>query len=453
MTSLCFGYELLAGMVSDSLSSKEPLIEKKGSTSSFTRTHLALDCLTFVVAMVQHMGALTAIYCHNEDLGGLGISLAKTGIVMAVQYVFAVLASPICGTWLDKTTYKKTYIGIAFLFTAFTYYILSHVNSVASVIAVLVVQSSASGMYLPGLNALSLGYVGVEGFPKRATRNEMYRHLGVLVQGIIPIWVVHSYGFHAYFFTLMGVTLFGLLTLLLVDGSQIDNQCAMGADANDNLDPTQRVKRSSFLDLLKSRQIILVVLAVLFFHIGNAAMLPMIGQKIDDLEHNMTANATSNLPIDGTTGVSVASIITEAIAVPLTFLCGRLANMPSIGRRWVGIVGFIALPIRGCLFAIVNNVYGLLTIQALDGIGAAVCGVIPIMMMQDLSQGTGRFSALQGSIVGALGLGTAISQVLAGVLADTAGGYALMYFVLSAIACLAIVCFVLMKETKNFAEG
>ena len=42
----------------------------------FTRTEVAIDILSLMFAEVQHMGALTAIYCHSEDKG-LGMTLAS----------------------------------------------------------------------------------------------------------------------------------------------------------------------------------------------------------------------------------------------------------------------------------------------------------------------------------------------------------------------------------------
>ena len=43
----------------------------------YTQTEVALDILSLLFAEVQHMGALTAIYCHSEEKG-LGMSLAST---------------------------------------------------------------------------------------------------------------------------------------------------------------------------------------------------------------------------------------------------------------------------------------------------------------------------------------------------------------------------------------
>ena len=49
---------------------------KKHHVAGFTRTEIAIDVLSLMFAEVQHMGALTAIYCHSEEKG-LGMSLAS----------------------------------------------------------------------------------------------------------------------------------------------------------------------------------------------------------------------------------------------------------------------------------------------------------------------------------------------------------------------------------------
>ena len=49
---------------------------KRHHVAGFSRTEIAIDVLSLMFAEVQHMGALTAIYCHSEDKG-LGMSLAS----------------------------------------------------------------------------------------------------------------------------------------------------------------------------------------------------------------------------------------------------------------------------------------------------------------------------------------------------------------------------------------
>ena len=303
--------------------------------------------------------------------------------------------------------------------------------------------------YLPGINALSLGLVGKKGFVKRATRNEMWRHVGVLLAGILPMILIPRVGFHAYFFFCTGMACFAALSTLLIDDSKIDDAAARGSDDVPG-NGTVVTDLVPYRQLLCRKQIMLTIASVVLFHLGNAAMLPMTGQKIDELEHNN--DTWVEIPgvgeVDGAVGVSIASVIAELTAIPITFLAGRLSNHRSWGRRRVALVGFTALPIRGVLLGLTNSIGGLLAIQLLDGLGGAVVGVIPILMMQDLTDGTGRFSSMQGGVGAALGLGTAVSQILAGEIAEIAG-FTVMFMAMSGIAIAALLCIICMKETKN----
>jgi len=425
---------------------------KKHHVAGFTRTEIAIDVLSLMFAEVQHMGALTAIYCHSEEKG-LGMSLARTGVVMSVQYVVSVMFAPICGHFLDSTIYKRFALMVAFLITASTYLMLTQFETFGAVVCILMVQSAISGMYLPGINSLSLGLVGKDSFAKRATRNEMYRHAGVLMAGFIPMLLIPRLGFHAYFYVCMTMACFASVTTLLIDESKIDHSAARGSDDRDSSELSSGDNAVTDLvpyrQLLCRSQIMLTVASVVLFHLGNAAMLPMTGQKIDVLEHNN--DTWVEIPgigeVDGAVGVSIASVIAEGTAIPCTFIIGRLADRGGWGRRRVALIGFVALPIRGVLLGLTNSIWGLLSIQLLDGIGGAVVGVVPILMMQDLTDGTGRFSSMQGGVASALGLGTAVSQIVAGEIADIAG-FAVMFYSLSGIACLALLCIVVMKETK-----
>ena len=52
--------------------------------------------------------------------------------------------------------------------------------------------------------------------------------------------------------------------------------------------------------------------------------------------------------------------------------------------------------------------------QALDGIGAGIFGVVSVIVIADLTRGTGRFNLAQGAIATATGIGAALSNALTG---------------------------------------
>ena len=50
----------------------------------------------------------------------------------------------------------------------------------------------------------------------------------------------------------------------------------------------------------------------------------------------------------------------------------------------------------------------------LDGIGAGIFNVVSVLVIADLTRGTGRFNLAQGAIATAVGIGASLSQFVAG---------------------------------------
>ena len=129
---------------------------------------------------------------------------------------------------------------------------------------------------------------------------------------------------------------------------------------------------------------------------------------------------------------------------------GRQAQ--SWGRRPLLLIGFAALPIRALGFALISDPLLLLAIQALDGISAAVLGVLTALVIADITGGTGRFNLAQGIVGTASGIGASFSTTLSGLVAERLGSSA-GFSCIAATALLAtIVVLFLMPETRPQKE-
>src|SRR5262249_62395306 len=140
---------------------------------------------------------------------------------------------------------------------------------------------------------------------------------------------------------------------------------------------------------------------------------------------------------NGATPPLVAGIVSGRPSVWATVLvaaCGVVPQIvvavfsPSVGRwaqRWGGgpvlLVGFAALPIRGLLFMVTTDPYLLVAVQVLDGICAAVFGVLVPLTIADITRGTGRFNLAQGIVGSATGIGASLSTTLGGWMSDRLG--------------------------------
>jgi len=93
----------------------------------------------------------------------------------------------------------------------------------------------------------------------------------------------------------------------------------------------------------------------------------------------------------------------------------------------------------------------LIAVQMLDGIGAGIFGVLIVLVVSDLTRGSGRFNITQGAVATAISLGAAISNLSAGFVVD-AVGYAATFCCLAVIALMALMVFALgVPETRPAA--
>ena len=119
----------------------------------------------------------------------------------------------------------------------------------------------------------------------------------------------------------------------------------------------------------------------------------------------------------------------------------------SWGRKPLLLIAFGVLPVRAVLYTLTSNTEALVAIQILDGIGAGIFGVVSVLVIANLTQGTGRFNFTLGAISTAVGIGASLSQVIAGSIVHHWGSSAGFLF-LAAIASIAFgILYVFMPET------
>src|SRR6185312_16775971 len=104
----------------------------------------------------------------------------------------------------------------------------------------------------------------------------------------------------------------------------------------------------------------------------------------------------------GAVVMSACIITAQLVMVPVALAASRLAS--SWGRKPVFLIGFAVLPVRGLLYCLSVNPAYLVAVQLLDGIGAGIFGVVSVLVVADLTKGTGRFNLTQGALSTATGI-------------------------------------------------
>jgi MFS family permease len=106
------------------------------------------------------------------------------------------------------------------------------------------------------------------------------------------------------------------------------------------------------------------------------------------------------------------------------------------GRKPLLLLGFGLEIIRTLLFAFSANVSVLLTAQFLGGISAAAVTVLTILVITDLTTGTGRFNLVRGAIGTLIAIAASISTTATGFLFEALGNWE-GFLILTAASAIA----------------
>jgi MFS family permease len=181
-------------------------------------------------------------------------------------------------------------------------------------------------------------------------------------------------------------------------------------------------------ELVRQKPVAVFLVSAVIFHFANAAMLPLVTETLG--RHQGARQAVVYTAMEMTAS--------QLVFVAMAAVSGRLAG--RIGRKPLFVFAFGALAARGVLYTVSAQPFWLIAVQCLDGLGAGTFGVVSVLIIADLTRGTGRFNAAQGAVAAAQGTGAFLSNALAGALAKGFGVNA-AFLVLAGIAAAGLVFF------------
>ena len=396
----------------------------------------ALDALNFFLADVRDgLGPYLAIYLLTEQKW----DEASIGIVMSVAALAGIVAQTPAGALIDRSTAKRALLVTAAIVVTLSCIALPLVHGFELVAATQAIAAAAGAIFAPAIAAVTLGIVGPKAFARRTGRNEAFNHGGNAVAAGIAGITAYSFGPVVVFWLLAAMAAASIVATLSIPPDTIDHHVARGLDDAADAGGARHDTPSGFQVLLTCRPLLIFAAATVMFHFSNAAMLPLVGQKLALVNRNL-----------GTTLMSVCIIAAQMVMVPVAVLVGHKADV--WGRKPIFAVALAVLTLRGMLYPLSDNPYWLVSVQLLDGVGAGIFGALFPLVVADLTRGTGHFNISQGAIATAAGLGGALSTAVAGLIIVKAG-YSAAFLFLAAVAGAGLLGFAaMMPETLRYAQ-
>jgi MFS family permease len=400
-----------------------------------TRANLALDAANFFLADVRDaLGPYLAVYLLTEREW----HAASIGLVMSIATIAGILAQTPSGALVDATKAKRGVMVAAAVLVTAASLVVPWLSSFWPVAVSQATAHAAGVVFGPALAAVTLGIFGHGAFTKRIGRNESFNHAGNAFAAATAGALAYLWGPRVVFYLLASMAIASSVSLLAIPKQSIDHDLARGLDDAKSHDAktTEDDRPSGFTVLLTCRPLLIFAGCAIMFHFANAAMLPLVGQKLALQDKNL-----------GTSLMSACIVAAQIVMVPMAMLVGAKAD--AWGRKPLFLIAFSVLTIRGCLYPLSDNPYWLVGVQLLDGVGAGIYGAVFPVIVADLMRGTGRFNVAQGAIITAQGIGAALSTTLAGIVVVQAG-YGAAFLTLAGVAIVGLALyFFVMPETRR----
>lgn len=394
------------------------------------RAGRALDAANFFLADVRDgLGPYLAVYLLTEQHW----DEARIGLVMSIGALAGIVAQTPAGALVDATRAKRLVTAVAAIAVTTASLALPLFPSFLPVVISQSVAHAAAVVFPPAIAAVSLGIFGHTAFTRRIGRNETFNHAGNAVAAGLAGLSAYWFGPTVVFYLLGAMAIASLVSILAIPERTIDHDLARGLH---DADTGQQDQPSGLGVLLTCRPLLVFAICVLLFHLSNAAMLPLVGQKLALQDKNI-----------GTSLMSACIVAAQVVMVPFAMLVGAKAD--RWGHKRFFLAALLILPVRGALYTLSDNPFWLVGVQLLDGVGAGIFGAIFPIIVADLMRNTGRFNVAQGAVITAQSIGAALSTTLAGFVVVGAG-YGAAFITLGVVAAIgAVICLLALPETGH----
>jgi MFS family permease len=385
-----------------------------------------LDWTNFFMADVQvGFSSFLAFY-----LADLNWSKQDVGFALTAGKLASVAAQVPGGALADAVPWKRGLVAAGIVMIGLSALILALWPTFALVFAAEILHGASAGLVVPGIAAISLGLAGRQGMSLRVGRNFRFAAAGNVLTAAAMGALGYYISNNAIFIMAALLCIPTLLALSQVRPNEIDYAKARNAARKDHSFDLQRVT-----ELAKNRNLLVFAASMVLFHFCDASLLPLVGQNL--------ASSKSALSSVLMAGFIVVPQIVVAVLAPWIGYWSEIW-----GRKPLLLCGLGIEAVRALAFTVVSDPIAILFVQLLDGLTAAVITVLTVLVITDLTSGTGRFNLAQGALGTLIAIASAVSATVLGIVAQRFGDVAGFVTMAAGTGLAMVVMWALLPETK-----
>lgn len=368
----------------------------------------------------------------------------EIGYLMGAAGMVGILVTAPMGALVDGSRRKRALLGVGTVLLLAGSLALWALPTPAITVATQILAAVVGALFGPAIMGLTLGLVGPDGLARQLGRNEAWNHAGNVAAAVLAGMAGYRWGLSAVFALMVFMGVGALVCLWGIRAQDIDHDVArglvergdagVGAGAGAGTPPP-----STWRVLAGSCELRLLAVTMMLFHLGNAAMLPLLGQSV--VAHGQA---------DPSAFTAATIVVAQLVMIPMALLGGRYAERHGY---WALVTAaLIALPLRGAIAAVWPSPWALIPVQVLDGVGAGLLGVALPGLVAQVLRGSGHVNAGLGAVMAVQGIGAALSPALAGWVAHHFG-YGMAFTLLGFSAAAGLGVFLLGMASRPLVEA
>jgi MFS family permease len=355
----------------------------------------------FMADMQAGVGPFIGVFLLAHGWGS-----GPIGSVMTVGGIAGVLITTPAGVMIDATRRKKFYVIIPGICTVVASGIILLSQSFWLVAVSQVATALSGAAIVPAVTGITLGIVHQAGFNRQNGHNQVSNHAGNLVGAALSGFLGWHFGLSAVFWLAAGFGVLTIVSVLMIPTGAIDDDEARGLGKAEK--ENEKSEIAGFRALFRNKTLLVLAAALACFTLGNGGLLPLYGLAV-----------ASTKQVDPSQLVATEIVVAQGVMIVVSLIATHIGEKEGYWRLLL--ISFAALPIRGVVAALMTNHWGVYPVEILDGIAAGLQTVVVPGLVARVLHRSGRVNAGQGAVMTIQGLGSALSPLIGGWLAQEIG--------------------------------